>query len=94
MKVEIYKSYGVLAHEKQPVYTWGAPASDIYDQITVELPYCVGANALDEPLLELDGTRYLLGDVLTNWGDSPALAWFDGQSNRHKMLTVVESLEV
>ena len=38
MKLSLYKSYGVLAHEGHPVYSVHAPASDIFDRITVEVP--------------------------------------------------------
>ena len=36
--MKIYKSYGVLALEYQPVYTADVPASEIYDEVNVTLP--------------------------------------------------------
>lgn len=35
MRIELYKSYGVLAHEKYPVYTWTAPVSKTHDTVEV-----------------------------------------------------------
>lgn len=89
MKVEIYKSYGVLAHEKQPFYSQHAPASDIYDVITVDVPNAIGVNEMDDVLIELDGATYTLQEVLSNYGDAPALVWYDGEHNRHKLLKEV-----
>lgn len=90
MEVKIFKSYGVLAHEKQPVFTVSAPASDIFDQINVKLPCKTWRNAMDEIGVTLDGVDFLLSDVLTNWGDDPALAWVDDtQTKRHLILEVV-----
>lgn len=87
MKVNLYKSYGVLAHEATPFYSVSTPASDICDQITVSIPNAIGSNSLGEILVEIDGTQYLLGEVLTDWDGAPALAWFDGATTRHQILT-------
>lgn len=87
MNVKIYKSYGCLAHEKQPVYSWACPASEIYDVIDVDLDI-VGETEAGEPMVHLGRFDYTLSEVLGNWGDAPALIWFDGSSNRHKLLTV------
>jgi hypothetical protein len=90
MEVKIFKSYGVLAHEKQPVYTVNVPASDIYDQITVKLPCKTWRNVMDDLGVTLDGEDFLLSDVLTNLGDEPALVWMDStQTTRHTILEVV-----
>ena len=51
MKIPIYKSYGVLAHEYQPVYTWACPQSEIYDEIIVEVPNVDGENCYGQPLV-------------------------------------------
>lgn len=86
MKITIYKSYGVLSHEKQPVYSYGSPASEIYDEITVELPGYIGVNDYGEPMVDIDGKRYLLSEVLRNYGDKPALLWYDGRRRHHIFL--------
>ena len=36
--MRVYKSYGVLAHEYQPVYTVDKPAAEIYDVVNIILP--------------------------------------------------------
>lgn len=90
MTAQIFKSYGVLAHEKQPFYSVSAPASDIFDQITVNLPCKTWRNGMDEIGVTLDGEDFLLSQVLTNWGDAPAMVWLDRtQTKRHIILEVV-----
>ena len=66
MKIKLYESWGVLAHEKQPVYTVNCPVSDAYNLVEVELPHVTGANDYGELLITLDGTQYHI-DV--TWGD-------------------------
>lgn len=89
MTTTIYKSYGVLAHEKQPVYSAYAPASDIYDRITVEINIPTFANEAGELGVVLGGRKQWLVDVLTNWGDAPALAWYDEDGYHHIILNVI-----
>ena len=93
MKIKIYKSYGVLAHEKKPVYSLNTPASDIYDEITVDIPFPIWHNYMDEIGVTIDGIDLLLGQVLTNWGDAPAIVWFDGKKRNHIILGVVTEQE-
>lgn len=81
MTHKLYASYGVLAHEKQPVYTDGLPASDIYDLVTVDLPAGVSIlhHAAGGTLVDIDGQVYFLNDILsTDDQDQPILTWFDG----------------
>lgn len=83
--MKIYKSYGVLAHEKFPFYATRR-ASDIYD--IVEIPdidkFIAGYNYMDQPLLQLPGSKsvYPVDDVLTNIKDYPCLSYIDDQQNR------------
>lgn len=91
MKINLYESFGALAHEKEPVYSQFAPASDVYNRITVELPHVTGETIVGEPVLTLDGEDYPLRYVLATWGGKPALRWHDGQHPRRMMLEVVES---
>ena len=87
--MKIYKSYGVLAHEYEPVYTVGKPASEIYDEVNVTLPdgweEAEGVFG-DILIVSPDGKTYLANNILTNWGDRPALIWCDNRQNRHKIL--------
>lgn len=87
----IYKSYGVIAHEKQPVYTFDNPASEIYDEISVSIPagWSIAENAAGETLVESpDGITYLGNKILSSWGDSPAFCWSDGDADRHIVLNI------
>ena len=80
---KMYVSYGALSHEKQPIYTMDAPATDNYDVYDLTLPdgWSFADNALGETLIDSsDGKTYLPEEILTNHGDAPALQWYDGQS--------------
>jgi hypothetical protein len=72
--IKLYENYGVLAHEYESAFSATA-AAEIHDEIYVELPNVVGETILGEPVVELDGEEYALGDVLTNVGNEPALEW-------------------
>lgn len=89
MKIKIYASYGILAHEKEPLYTFGAPAGEIHDELTVEVPHVVGYNDFDEPFLDLYGMTYRLTEVLSNKGDNPALIWCNDQGKHFEILEVL-----
>ena len=91
MKIELYESFGVLSHEKEPVYSQFSPASDVYNRVTVELPHVTGETDFGEPVLTLDGVDYPLHDVLTTWDNRPALRWHDGRHPRRIMLEAVEN---
>lgn len=90
MKLSLYKSYGVLAHEGHPVYSVHAPASDIFDRITVEVSdeLIAGETEAGELLLTLSGVDYPLDDTLTNAGDAPAICWSDGEKEFFRRLRV------
>ena len=87
MKVKLYKNYGVLSHEKEPLYTYLKPASDVYDRVTVDVPHIVGVADYGEYLVLLGGTVYTLSAVLTTVDEAPALRWYDGQDYRVEILT-------
>lgn len=87
--ITIYKSYGVLAHEKRPFYSVDHPASDIYDTIKVNISVPTWENVMGEIGVTLDGVDYLLSQVLTNRGDKPVLAWFNGTVNKWVALEIV-----
>ena len=87
--MKIYKSYGVLAHEYQPVYTADVPASEIYDVVNVTLPdgweEADGAFG-DTLLVSPDGETCIGNEIISNLGDRPALIWADNRQVRHKIL--------
>lgn len=81
----IYKSYGVLAHEKTPVYTFDGPVSEIFDAVEVSLPegWSVAHNAVGQTLVDSpDGITYLGREILSNRGYDPVFRWYDGHSDR------------
>ena len=80
MVIKLYKNYGLLAHEKEPVYTYFVPAATAHDRVTVDIPQISGMNEYDEPLVSLDGRDYPLYDVLYTVDDALALRWYDGQT--------------
>lgn len=84
-KLTIYASYGVLAHEKLPVYTVSRPASDIYDTYTAILPegWKTAENDAGELLIEApDGTLHLANQLISNDGDKCVLRWYEGLAKR------------
>ena len=88
VEMTIYTNYGLLAHEKQTVYTL-AQATNICDTVRVIIPNVSGANVVDEPILNLDGQDYLLSEVLTSVNDKPALRWVANGSHHTRMLTII-----
>lgn len=90
MTTTIYKSYGVLAHEKRPVYSKAAPASEIFDRITVEIGLPTWQNAGGELGVILDGRKELLDDLLTTRGEDPALVWYDKDGSHQIILNVID----
>lgn len=93
MKIKLYKNYGVFAHEKEPLYTYSAPASNVYDRVTVYIPQVIGVNTYDEPLVSLGGMIYPLQDVLATVDGEPALRLYDGQFYHNVILLTVEGEE-
>lgn len=77
MQKKIFASYGVLAHEKHPLYTADAPAGEVYDEIVVNIPYELWETQDFATGITIEGKDYLLNDVLTNFGDAPVLSWRD-----------------
>lgn len=89
--IGIYATMGLLAHEKQPVYTT-SPASELSDKVTIEWPedLPLGHNAAGELLVSIGSSTYRLDDLLvTGKDDAPCLRWYDGQTTRFRALRVV-----
>ena len=76
--VKLYASYGVLAHEKRPVFTTDYPATNAYDEIMVEIPYPVWRSTMNELGVTINGQDYL-----------PVLRWCDGQRIQTRLLKKV-----
>jgi len=90
-KIKIYAYYGLLAHEKQPVYSPFATSDTPREEVTVEIPFPVWHNAMNCPGVTIDGVDFLLSDVLTNHGDEPAIRWCDGHKTHYRLLKIVNS---
>ena len=90
MTTSIFASYRVLGHEGRTFYSLFAPASSIYDQISVTIPaeFTPALTEAEDVLLTIDGVQYLLSEVLTNRGDDPVIAWYDGHSKHWRKLTI------
>ena len=80
MEIKLYKNYGMLAHDKEPVYTYFIPVAAAYDLVTVDIPQVSGMNEYDEPLVSLGGRDYPLCDVLSTVDDALVLRWYDGHT--------------
>lgn len=89
MTYKLYESFGMLAHERRPIYSDTIPATEHYNIITVDMPFPLSENAMGETLIDIDGETYLLCDVLSNHGDAPCIKWYDGHTMRRVMLKVL-----
>lgn len=81
--IQLYRIYGTLGHERQPVYADAecCPPENPYDLIEADLPKGWEAykNALGETLIESpDRTVYLVSDCIKAVSDNPVLVWCDG----------------
>lgn len=92
MEVLIYANYGVLAHEKECVYTvapceHAVVSEPFYISIPESLhPYLTQS---DEVALEIDNTfaPYLLHEVLITGSDgTPRIRWIDKSGVRHTFI--------
>lgn len=87
IEMTIYANYGLLAHEKQVIFS-AAPLCDIADALRVVVPNISGVNAIGDPIITIDGTDYLLGELLTSINGKPALRWVANGSRHTRMLTI------
>lgn len=87
--LNLYESWGMLGKEKTPVYSVTTPATECYDVITVGMPYPLAHNAAGETLIDIDGTTWLLNDVLDARNGEPCIRWFDGFHTHRTPLTVL-----
>ena len=54
------------------------------------MPCNVCESASGEPYVTLSGVDYLVREILTNWGDDPALVWYEADGKHHRLLKVVD----
>ena len=86
--IPAYKSYGVLAHEKRPFYSVCAPASEIYDKINLAIPaeFEVFETVSGMPAVVINGQKYLVNEILTNYGEKPALVYVGDDNKSHRIM--------
>lgn len=97
MKIKLYCNYGVLAHEKTWVYTYGEPhhQSDAYSTVIVSIPDDLQPyeTNMGDVVVTLDGAKYLLSEALSSRNDKPCIRWYDGTHTRYAALPVIEHRE-
>ena len=95
MKTKIYANYGVLAHEYQTIYTVSNPHvhATCHDIITVEIPdkYQPYITVDESIALIIDGTPYMLDEVIASTADKPCIKWYNGSTYHTERLTVTEN---
>ena len=94
MKTTIYACHGVLAHEKQTVYST-SPKGTTWEKLTVEIPDSLHpfVSASDEICVAPDNSfEFTLGETLTcTKGLLPAVRYADHNFSKHVVaLTVIE----
>lgn len=94
-KIELFANYGVLAHEKQPCFTYGVEHNfaDYSEKITVEIPedfeILETQTGLSVKVPEMNFT-YDINEILGNIKNEPCFTWYDGNVTRRKKLKVLE----
>jgi hypothetical protein len=84
MEITIYANYGLLGHEKSPVYKQDK-IGDINEKVDIVLPDELNPkeNEYGEITVELSGARYPLNGMLrAGKDDKPILVWYDGEKPR------------
>lgn len=82
-----YANYGVLAHEKQTIFTAPNPHSQAVhsERAEIELPegFKLSFNTMQEPIITApNGIDYTANEILDSWGDKPVFVWYDGNKER------------
>lgn len=95
-KIRGYANYGVLAHEKKPVFTISNTHAHttVSEEIEITLPdkWGVGEDRLGRKLIITpDGEKYIADDIISSYGENPALNWYDG-GKEHRIILVWEEV--
>lgn len=88
-KIKAFANYGMLAHEKEPVFTLHRLVSEISDEIEIEIPdeFKISQNYSGEYLIDIPGKHtYLLRDVISTYKKECVLEWRDSRFIRRKKL--------
>lgn len=84
MITKVYANYGVLAHEKETVYSTAPHEhATLSEPILIDLPASVNPreNAFDEIIVDLNGSTYLLSEVISGTRGDVVLKWYDGKAH-------------
>ncbi len=89
-------NYGVLAHEKETVYTFGGNHhhADFSEEVKIDIPdeFRLSRNHLEEYLIDVPtGETFLLSEILGFKGGCPVIHW---QSRNEYHTVPLESREV
>lgn len=93
MKTTIYANYGVLAHEKQTIYTTTPTDEAVYSEpITVDIPesFEPWKDRFDRVLVTINGKPCYLYEVLYHRNDKPCINWFDGAHLHYTALPIIK----
>ena len=86
--IKAFANYGVLAHEKQTIFTVSNkhPHATVSEEVEITLPdnWEVSENTYGDLLIDTpEGITYMADEIISSWGDKPALIWYDGiKTNR------------
>lgn len=100
MRVKLIASYGVLAHEKRPVYRYAPGVNadhwNCEEDVWVEIPdeYIAGRTVTGELIVNFGERDYPLWDCITNFGDDPVLIVPSLTNGRRIKLRVLEPQEL
>lgn len=78
-----FANYGVLAHEKQTIFTISNPhgRATASEAVEITLPdgWEVGESVTEGQLITGPAGTYGADDIIDSWRDQPVLSWYDGQ---------------
>lgn len=85
-----FANYGVLAHEKQTIFTIPGkhPHATVSEEIEITLPdkWEVSRSESEDLLIDTpEGNTYRADDIISSWDDAPVLSWYDGKDHRIKL---------
>ena len=89
-KIEAYANYGVLAHEKQTLFSpLPLEKAVLSEKVNIFIPeeeVKILTKTEEDIFVQVpDGNMYPLWGLLSNYKDESALQWYDGRKN-HRVL--------
>lgn len=89
--IEAFAYYGVLGHEKTAIIRSIEISTGTYDKIEIDIPdnWYAGKNAIDETLIQPEGSRYTytLDEIVSVYRNNVMWAeWYDGSMSHKKKL--------